>query len=184
MITLTKANERSTVHRPAYLDFVESARAASSACTRTPPTGRARPRSRSCAAASPRCSRRPASPGSHNEKALLEILDTYPRDELFQISEDELFDAAMGILHLGERQRLRLFARRDPFGRFFSLLVFVPRDRFNTRTGAIEAILRTATGATSIDYTTRVSESVLVRLHFVAYVEAGDAPTSTPTRSR
>ena len=115
-------------------------------------------------------------PGSHNEKALLEILDTYPRDELFQVSE-ELFEAAMGILHLGERQRLRLFARRDPFGRFFSLLVFVPRDRFNTENRRrIEAILRTATGASSIDYTTRVSESVLVRLHFVAYVEPGAAP--------
>ena len=112
--------------------------------------------------------------GSHNEKALLEILDTYPRDELFQISDDELFDVAMGILHLGERQRLRLFARRDPFGRFFSLLVFVPRDRFNTENRRrIEAILRTATGAATIDYTTRVSESVLVRLHFVAYVEPG-----------
>ena len=116
-------------------------------------------------------------PGSHNEKALLEILDTYPRDELFQISGDELFEVAMGILHLGERQRLRLFARRDPFGRFFSMLVFVPRDRFNTENRRrIEAILRNATSAASIDYTTRVSESVLVRLHFVAYVEPGLMP--------
>ena len=83
----------------------------------------------------------------------------------------------MGILHLGERQRLRLFARRDPFGRFFSLLVFVPRDRFNTENRRrIEAILRNATSAASIDYTTRVSESVLVRLHFVAYVEPGLMP--------
>jgi glutamate dehydrogenase len=116
-------------------------------------------------------------PGSHNEKALLEILDTYPRDELFQISGVELFEVAMGILHLGERQRLRLFARRDPFGRFFSMLVFVPRDRFNTENRRrIEAILRNATSAASIDYTTRVSESVLVRLHFVAYVEPGMMP--------
>ena len=83
----------------------------------------------------------------------------------------------MGILHLGERQRLRLFARRDPFGRFFSMLVFVPRDRFNTENRRrIEAILRNATSAASIDYTTRVSESVLVRLHFVAYVEPGLMP--------
>ena len=83
----------------------------------------------------------------------------------------------MGILHLGERQRLRLFARRDPFGRFLSMLVFVPRDRFNTENRRrIEAILRNATSAASIDYTTRVSESVLVRLHFVAYVEPGLMP--------
>jgi glutamate dehydrogenase len=177
-ITLTKANERSTVHRSAYLDFVGvGARCFLGLYTHTA--------YRSSPTEIPILRRRVAEvlekagfpPGSHNEKAVLEILDTYPRDELFQISEQELFDAAMGILHLGERQRLRLFARRDPFGRFFSLLVFVPRDRFNTENRRrIEAILRTATGATSIDYTTRVSESVLVRLHFVAYVEAGDAP--------
>jgi glutamate dehydrogenase len=177
-VTLTKANERSTVHRPAYLDFVGvGERCFLGLYTHTA--------YRSSPTEIPILRRRVAQvlekaafpPGSHNEKALLEILDTYPRDELFQISEDELFEAAMGILHLGERQRLRLFARRDPFGRFFSLLVFVPRDRFNTENRRrIEAILRTATGATSIDYTTRVSESVLVRLHFVAYVEAGDAP--------
>src|SRR5262245_34383234 len=174
-ITLTKANRRSTVHRPAYLDFVGvDGRCFLGLYTHT--AYRASPTE------IPILRRRAAEvfekaafpPGSHNEKALLEILDTYPRDELFQIPDDELFQVAMGILHLGERQRLRLFARRDPFGRFYSLLVFVPRDRFNTENRRrIEAILRTATGATSIDYTTRVSESVLVRLHYVAYVEPG-----------
>jgi glutamate dehydrogenase len=174
-LTLSKANTRSTVHRAAYLDFVGVGDCVflglyTHTAYRASPT------------AIPILRRRVAGvleragfpPGSHNEKALLEILEAYPRDELFQISDDELFDAAMGILHLGERQRLRLFARRDPFGRFFSLLVFVPRDRFNTENRRrIEAILRTATGAATIDYTTRVSESVLVRLHFVAYVEPG-----------
>ncbi len=83
----------------------------------------------------------------------------------------------MGILHLGERQRLRLFVRRDAFGRFFSMLVFVPRDRFNTENRRrIEAILRSATGAAAIDYTTRVSESVLVRLHYMAYVDPAGMP--------
>src|SRR5215210_4366081 len=177
-ITLSKANTRSTVHRAAYLDFVGVGdRVFLGLYTHT--AYRASP------TAIPILRRRVARvleraafpPGSHNEKGLLEILDTYPRDELFQISDDELFEAAMGILHLGERQRLRLFARRDPFGRFFSLLVFVPRDRFNTENRRrIEAILRTATGAATIDYTTRVSESVLVRLHFVAYVEQGVEP--------
>jgi glutamate dehydrogenase len=181
-ITLTKANERSTVHRAAYLDFVGvGGRCFLGLYTHTA--------YRSSPTEIPILRRRVARvleqagfpQGSHNEKALLEILDTYPRDELFQISEEELFDAAMGILHLGERQRLRLFARRDPFGRFFSLLVFVPRDRFNTENRRrVEAILRTATGANSIDYTTRVSESVLVRLHFQAYVEPGAAPDFDP----
>ena len=177
-LTLTKGNTRSTVHRPAYLDFVGVGRrhflglythTAYRASPTEIPILRRRVASILERAAFP--------PGSHNEKALLEILDTYPRDELFQISEDELFEVAMGILHLGERQRLRLFARRDPYGRFFSLLVFVPRDRFNTENRRrIEAILRTATSAAGIDYTTRVSESVLVRLHFVAYVEPGKMP--------
>jgi glutamate dehydrogenase len=174
-LTLSKANTRSTVHRAAYLDFVGVGdRVFLGLYTHTAyraspieiPILRRRVR---------RVLERAGFPqGSHNEKALLEILEAYPRDELFQISDDELFELTMGILHLGERQRLRLFARRDPFGRFYSLLVFVPRDRFNTENRRrIEAILRTATGAATIDYTTRVSESVLVRLHFVAYVEPG-----------
>ena len=111
-------------------------------------------------------------PDSHNQKALLEILETHPRDELFQTPVGELFDIVMGILHLGERQRLRLFVRRDPFGRFLSCLVFVPRDRFSTENRRrIERILRDAFGAHAIDYTTRVSESVLVRLHYMVYTE-------------
>jgi glutamate dehydrogenase len=174
-ITLTKANTRSPVHRAAYLDFVGVAERCflglyTHTAYRASPTEI--PILRRRVAAVLEQAAFPA--GSHNEKGLLEILDTYPRDELFQISDDELFETAMGILHLGERQRLRLFARRDPFGRFFSMLVFVPRDRFNTENRRrIEAILRRATGASSIDYTTRVSESVLVRLHFVAYAEPG-----------
>ena len=89
----------------------------------------------------------------------------------------------MGILHLGERQRVRLFVRRDTFGRFLSCLVFVPRDRFNTENRRrIEAISRRSTRA-SIDYTTRVSESVLVRLHYMIYIEPGHAARRT-TRAR
>jgi glutamate dehydrogenase len=178
VVTLTKANARSTVHRAAYLDCVSVGDQRflglyTHTAYRASPTEIPILRRRTAAV----LERAAFPPGSHNEKALLEILDTYPRDELFQISEDELFEVAMGILHLGERQRLRLFARRDPFRRFFSLLVFVPRDRFNTENRRrIEAILRTATGASSIDYTTRVSESVLVRLHFTAYVERGLMP--------
>src|SRR5207245_360596 len=114
---------------------------------------------------------------SHNEKALIEILESHPRDELFQVSVDELFETAMGILYLGERQRLQLFVRRDSFGRFLSCLVFVPRDRFNTENRRrIEAILRRRLRAVSVDYTTRVSESVLVRLHYMIYIDPADPP--------
>ena len=173
LLTLTKANSRATVHRPSYLDYVGVKRFDADGnvigerrflglythtAYRASPTEIPILRRRIATV----LERAGFPHGSHNEKALLEILDTYPRDELFQISTDELFDVAMGILHLGERQRLRLFARRDPFGRFFSMLVFVPRDRFKMENRRrIEAILRNATSAASIDYTTRVPKIAL-----------------------
>ena len=188
LLNLTKANSRSTVHRPSYLDYV--------GVKRFDAKGRVIGERRflglythTAYHASPQeipmlrrkydavLQRAAFPPDSHNEKALREILESYPRDELFQISVDDLFRIAMGILHLGARQRLRLFVRRDTFDRFVSCLVFVPRDRFNTENRRrIEQILRRATGARSIDYTTRVSESVLVRLHFLAYAEPGELP--------
>jgi glutamate dehydrogenase len=183
LLNLTKANSRATVHRPSYLDYVGIKRfdeqgrvigerrflglyshTAYHASPREIPILRRRYDAVLARAAFPY--------DSHNEKALIQILDSYPRDELFQIPVDELFETAMGILHLGERQRLRLFIRADKFGRFLSCLVFVPRDRFNTdNRRKIEAILRQAFDATNVDYTTRVSESVLVRLHYMVYCE-------------
>jgi glutamate dehydrogenase len=192
LLNLTKANSRSTVHRPSYLDYVGVKRfdaegnvigerrflglythtAYESRLTEIPILRR------KFAAVLERA----AFPhGSHNEKALIELLEAHPRDELFQVPPDELFETAIGILHLGERQRMRLFVRRDRFGRFYSCVVFVPRDRFNTENRRrIEAILRDVTDAKTIDYTTRVSESVLVRLHYMAYTEPGRRPDVDP----
>ena len=114
---------------------------------------------------------------SHNEKDLIEILETYPRDELFQIDKDELFEIAMGILHLQERQRVRLFVRRDTYGRFFSCLVFVPRDRYNTVIRErMQRILQRALGGNNAEFNVRLSESVLARLHFIIYVTPGEVP--------
>ena len=188
LMNLTKANSRATVHRPSYLDYV----GVKSFDADGRVTGERRflgLYTHTAYHASPReipilrrkveavLSYADFPPGSHNEKALVEILETFPRDELFQISDEELTEIAMGILHLGERQRVRLFVRRDPFGRFLTCLVFVPRDRFNTdNRRRIEAILQEATNATTIDYTTRVSESVLVRLHYLIYTEPGRLP--------
>ena len=188
LLNLTKANSRATVHRPSYLDYVgvktfdgegrvTGERRFLGLYTHT--AYHASPRDipilRRKVDAVLRHAAFPA--GSHNEKALVEILESFPRDELFQISEPELIEIALGILHLGERQRVRLFVRRDPFGRFLTCLVFVPRDRFNTdNRRRIESILREATNAATIDYTTRVSESVLVRLHYLVYTEPGSLP--------
>ena len=189
---ITKANSRSTVHRPAYLDYVGVKRfgadgevvgerrflglyttAAYRAVASEIPVVRRKVEAVVARAAFP--------PASHAEKALVEILDTYPRDELFQIPEDELFELAMGILALGERQRVRLFTRRDTLDRFVSCLVFLPRDRFHTRNRErIQEILAEAFDAERVDFELRLSESVLVRIHFTVRLRPGHVPDHDP----
>ena len=111
---------------------------------------------------------------SHSGKDILEVLETYPRDELFQTSAEELYEIANAVLHLQERRKSHLFLRKDEYGRFVSCLIFMPRDRYNTAVRLkMEAILRAAFQGASVDHTTRVSESVLARLHFVVRVAAG-----------
>ena len=114
---------------------------------------------------------------SHSGKDLLQILETYPRDELFQISADDLARPPRSrVLHLQERRQLRLFLRRDDYGRFMSCMVYLPRDRYTTQVRqAMEEILLDAFDGVSIDYTALVSESVLARLHFVVRVDPSDA---------
>ncbi len=117
---------------------------------------------------------------SHSGKDLASILETYPRDELFQIGEDELYVTAMGILSLQERKRVRLFVRRDDLGRFFSSLVYLPRDRFTTELARrIETILIDALGGAAAETTVRMSESVLARLHVIVSLPVG-APATAP----
>ena len=114
-------------------------------------------------------------PSAHTEKRLRNIVEAYPRDELFQIEEDDLFNTAMGILHLSDRPRVRLFARKDPFDRFVSVLLFIPRDRYDqdvrNRAGAILA--RAFGGRVSAVYLTS-SDQPLARLHFIVGVTPGE----------
>ncbi|HEY3918117.1 MAG TPA: NAD-glutamate dehydrogenase domain-containing protein [Stellaceae bacterium] len=111
-------------------------------------------------------------PQGHDGKALAHILETFPRDELFQVSEGELSDIAMGILGLQERQRVALFVRRDPFARFVSCLVYVPRERYGTGLRQrLGAILEKAFVATVDSYTTHLDDAVLARVHFVLRAE-------------
>ncbi len=104
----------------------------------------------------------------HSGKELLNILATYPRDELFQADEDELYENVIGIMHMQERPRVRLFVRRDFGNRFFSCLVYVPREIFTSdlryRMGEI---LMDAFKGSSVSFQTRVSESMLARIHFI-----------------
>ncbi len=186
LLIITKANSRSTVHRPVYLDYVGvktfdssgevlgerrflglfSSAAYTESLMRIPVL-------RDKAAQLLRGSG--FSPMSHSGKALLDILETYPRDELFQTSVAELLPVAEAVLHLRERRQLRFFVRRDTYGRYLSCLVYLPRDRYTTQVRErMQKILKQTMGAATLDYTARVSESVLARLHFVVRAAPGE----------
>lgn len=109
----------------------------------------------------------------HDLKALKNILETFPRDELFQINVNDLYETAVGILQIQERLVIRLFVRPDPYGRFFSCLVYVPREIYNTNIRLkITKMLSTVFGAISEpQFTTCFSESILARIHFVIPVD-------------
>ncbi|MCH7930097.1 MAG: NAD-glutamate dehydrogenase, partial [Proteobacteria bacterium] len=188
LLILTKTNTRATVHRPVHMDYigvkvfdkkgnVTGERRfiglfTSAAYNRSPrdiPMLRDKVRKV--------IERSPFPPASHNGKALLNILETYPRDELFQTGTDELYDICRGILHLEERQRIRLFMRRDDYARFYSCLIYVPRERYNTALRKrMEGILRKMLDGTSSEFTVQISEAVMARLHFIIHTPAGEAP--------
>ena len=176
---VTKANSQATVHRPGYLDYVGIKRFGAdgkvsgewrflglfttSAYSKSPSDI---PVLREKVAEVMR--RSELSHSSHDGKALVQILETLPRDELFQSTTDELFETAMGVLHLQERQRVKLFVRRDSFGRFFSCLVYVPRDRYNSQVRQkIEGILYQALGGKGVEHNVTLSESALARIHII-----------------
>ncbi|HWY62067.1 MAG TPA: NAD-glutamate dehydrogenase [Rhizomicrobium sp.] len=117
------------------------------------------------------------SPTSHDGKALAHILDTYPRDELFQISEDELYATAMGILRLGGRPKVRLFLRFDRFDRFVTALLFAPRDHIDgaART-RIHALLAKALNGRTSASDMAIDESGLVRVHYIMGRNPGPRP--------
>ncbi|GHE20022.1 NAD-specific glutamate dehydrogenase [Halomonas urumqiensis] len=107
-------------------------------------------------------------PKGHNGKQLLQILEVYPRDDLFQIDTQELADTALGILSIRERRRVRLFIREDRSGRFYSCMVFVPRDVFSTELRLrIQNLLCEELNASFGDFNTYLSESVLARIQFI-----------------
>ena len=187
-LILTKANSRSTVHRHAYLDYVgikeydKSGKAigerrfiglyTSAAYSESPrniPLLRHKVRKV--------VERSHVQATGHRGKALQHILDTFPRDELFQSSIPDLYRTAMGILNLQDRQRVRFFLRRDAFRRFFSCLVFVPRERYATAIRRrIEAVLKDAFDGTSVDSSVEITDSPLARLHTIVRTQPKERP--------
>ncbi len=185
-IILTKTNARASVHRPGYMDYIgvlEFDAAGVPVVEHrflglfTTTAYMARPQDvplvrRKVEVVLQRSGLRR---DSHSGKALRHVLEMLPRDELFQCSEDELYDIAAGILALRERPRTRLFVRRDKYGRFYSCLVYLPRDRFNTDVRErIEATLKNAFHGERIDSAIQVGESPLAMLHMVIRPTPGE----------
>ncbi len=185
LLVIGKATSRSTVHRPSYLDSV-AVRTYDDAGR---PVGERRFFGLLAAAALresvlriPFLRRKVQTvidrsgfpPQSHSGKDLLQILETYPLDELFQAGVDDLERVAHAVIRLQERRQLRLFLRRDDDRTAVSCVVYLPRDLYTRAVRLhLEELLRESFAATSIDYTARVTESVLARLYFVARVEPG-----------
>ncbi len=186
-LILTKTNARATVHRPGYMDYIGvlSFDAAgrpvaeqrfiglytSSAYTRRPwEIPLVRERHDYVMAQSG------LQPTGHSGKALRHILETLPRDELFQSTETELLQLASGILSLQERVRSRMFLRHDRYGRFYSVLAYIPRDRYNTEIRLrIEAMLKDALHADRVDSTIQLGDSPLAQLHMLVRPRKGEA---------
>ena len=188
VMILTKANTRATVHRPGYTDYIGVKRYNDKGevigehrfiglLTSTAYSARVTdiPLLRGKLAAV--IARAGLSPGGHLAKELDHILDTYPRDELFQVSTDELYDIAMGILRLGERQRLRLLVRRDQFERFVSCLIYVPRDVYSTELRLkFQDILVEAFNGIGADFDVLLTDAILARIHFTVRATPGQIP--------
>ena len=177
-VFLTKENSRATVHRPDYLDYVGvklsgpdgnifgerrfvglyTARAYSMPISRIPLVRRK----------VANIGRRVSSFGSaHLHHSVLTVLEQYPREELFMAGEDELLDSALGIVRLQDHPRIGIFARHDPFDRFVTCLVFVPRRTFNTNfRRRIATALMDAFMGDSLQFTSLLSDSQLTRIQF------------------
>jgi len=119
-------------------------------------------------------------PGSRSERRLQHILESFPRDELFQIEPQDLLQTSLGILHLLDRPRAKLFLRRDQFDRFVSALVFFPRDRFNTdvRNEAAEVLRSAFAGRISAVYPA-YGDGPLARVHYIIGLDAGHPEPNT-----
>ncbi len=111
---------------------------------------------------------------SYSGQRMLEVLQTYPRAELFATDPDSLYQTVTGVLALAQRRSLRLFCRRDSYGRFFSCLVYLPRDRYTTAARlAMQDVLMRELRGTGVEYSAQVGESVYARVHFTVHTDPG-----------
>jgi glutamate dehydrogenase len=185
LLILTKANSRSTVHRPSYLDYVAIKRldaagqvtgeyrflglythdAYTESITRIPVLRR-------------KLTEVLAALGfaadGHDGKDLAEFMEGYPREDLFQTTVAQLIPVAEAVLRLRERTQSRLFLRKDIYGRYMSCLLYLPRDRYTTQVRLrTQEILLKALDGSSVDYSVMVGESPVARLHIVVRAARG-----------
>ena len=188
LLTITKANSVSTVHRASYLDYIGIKTFDKSGRV----TGERRFLGLFTSAVYSRSPREipllrhkierliehfGLDPASHDGKAVMHVLETYPRDELFQASVADLIRIVRGIVNLYERHRVRVFMRRDAFDRFYSGMIFVPRDRYSTQVrNKIEALVRDRLRATHIESQVQLSESALARVHMIVRLPPDGGP--------
>ena len=193
LLIVTKASARSTVHRPDYLEYVgiktidEAGRVTGErhvvglwtalsyrASATDIPFLRAK--------IDDVLQRSGLPTDSHDGRELLEHPgDVPPRRPLPDHAATSCSRSRTGILNLQERKQVRLFARRDPAGRFVSCLVYVPRDRYSASVVAkVEQVLLGAFGGVSAEHTTLISESVLARVHVLVSL-GRDAPEDVDT---
>ena len=187
-VIVTKANSRSRVHRRVYMDYIGiktfdkngevngerrfvglfTAAAYNHSAHRIPMLAEKVDRV---------VERANIAPDGHDKAALYNILENYPRDELFQVGEDELLESALGILRLQKRPRTKAFLRFDQFDRYVSALVFVPRDRYSTELrGRIADILVQAFDGRPSAFYPNFTDGPLARVHFIIGRNTGPRP--------
>lgn len=182
IVSFAKAGERSTVHRPAYPDYISIKQLnehgdvvgeARILGLYTSPVYHQSPHHIPLLRKKVKqvIARSRIHPKSHHGKELNQVLQVLPREELFQMSFDELYHTALGILQIQERRQIRLFIRQDKNKLFYSCLVYIPRDVYTTRLRIkMQQILEDRLNVQDAEFTTYFSESVLARVHFILRV--------------
>lgn len=188
LVQVMKANKKSSVHRRVYMDLIRIKRCNSAGkvigetrfiglftstvyyqATDQIPFIRQKVRSV--------LEKADFDPASHGGKSLKTIVEFFPRDEIFQVSDEELFDMALGLISLEARPDVRVFARKDRFERYISCLVYTPRDKFNTFVRKeIEKILEKELQGTVSSFYTQLTDSPLARLHLIIKTKPGQIP--------
>jgi glutamate dehydrogenase len=187
-LIITKANSRSTVHRHSYLDYI----GVKVYDNEGNPAGERRFIGLFTSLAyseSPKnipllrlkvqrvLEQMELDPAGHRGKSLTHILDSFPRDELFQGSVHDLVRTTDGVLNLQDRKRVKFFLRRDPFRRFFSCIIYIPREKYTTAVRRrVEEILLDEFQGISVDTSVQIVESPLARMHSIVRIGVAELP--------